>query len=153
MCFRQNQSQNDRRIPASDTPAQPRAVIQNWPKTNSTASQHHLPSLKAVLVQDIGLLVELKRWIAKEASDNGQVITDEDLTDAAVWERLAKDSKFRAIATRLVQKYGYLKPSVNPDSDMGKQQEFILKERARKLVQIESQEDQAAQELQRTNSF
>jgi protein involved in polysaccharide export with SLBB domain len=91
------------------------------------------------------LLVELKLWIAKEASDNGQVIVDEDLTDTAVYERLADDVKFRSVATRLVQKYGYLRPSVNPDSDMAKQQEFVLKERAKKMVQIESLEDQQAQ--------
>jgi len=33
--------------------------------------------------------------MAKEASDNGQVIVDEDLTDAAVYERLTNDVKFR----------------------------------------------------------
>jgi len=151
--YAQTQPQNDRRVPTSDVPAQPRQMVSELAKDNLDRVSASPYQLKAVLVQDIGLLVELKRWIAKEASDNGQVITDEDLTDAAVWERLAKDSKFRAIATRLVQKYGYLKPSINPDSDMGKQQELILKERARKLVQIESQEDQAAQELQRANRF
>src|SRR5580765_1290904 len=30
--------------------------------------------IKEVLIKDPGLLVELKRWIAREASDNGQVI-------------------------------------------------------------------------------
>jgi len=32
-------------------------------------------------------------------------------------------------------------PSVNPDSEIGKEQELVLKERARRLVQIEAQED------------
>src|ERR1700747_619196 len=106
--------------------------------------------LKAVLVRDTGLMVELKRLIAKEASNNGQVIAEQDLTDAAVYERLANDVKFRSIATRLVQKYGYLRPMVNPESDMAKEQDLVLKERARKLVQIEGQEDQAALQLQTT---
>lgn len=106
--------------------------------------------IKAVLVQDIGLMVELKRWIAREASDNGQVVAEEDLTDAAVFERLTNDVKFRSVATRLVQRYGYLRPSVNPESDLGKQQELVLKERARKLVQIEGQEDQAGLQVQTT---
>ena len=106
--------------------------------------------LKAVLVRDTGLMVELKRWMAKEASDNGQVIADEDLTDAAVYERLTNDVKFRSIATRLVQKYGYLRPSINPESDMAKEQDLVLKERAKRMVQIEAQEDQAALQLQTT---
>src|SRR5438552_7940405 len=106
--------------------------------------------LKAVLVRDTGLMVELKRWMAKEASDNGQVIADEDLTDAAVYERLTNDMKFRSIATRLVQKYGYLRPSINPESDMAKEQDLVLKERAKRMVQIEAQEDQAALQLQTT---
>src|SRR5206468_10394556 len=106
--------------------------------------------LKAVLVRDTGLMVELKRWMAKEASDNGQVIADEDLTDAAVYERLTNDVKFRSIATRHVQKYGYLRPSINPESDMAKEQDLVLKERAKRMVQIEAQEDQAALQLQTT---
>jgi polysaccharide export outer membrane protein len=104
--------------------------------------------LKSVLVRDTGLMVELKRWMAKEASDNGQVIADEDLTDAAVYERLTNDVKFRSIATRLVQKYGYLQPNLNPDSEIGKEQDLVLKERAKRMVQIEAQEDQAALQLQ-----
>src|SRR5208282_897892 len=82
-----------------------------------------------------------KRWVAKEASDNGQIIGDEDLTDNAIFDRLNTDVLFRSIATRLVQRYGYLRPLVNPDSDLGKEQELLLKERVRRLVQIETQED------------
>ena len=106
--------------------------------------------LKEVLLRDPGLLVELKRLIAKEASNNGQVIVDEDLTDNAVYQRLVDDVKFRSIATRLVQRYGYLRPSVNPDSDLGKQQDLVLKERARRMVQIEAQEDQRALQAEPT---
>jgi len=97
--------------------------------------------LQAVLVKDAGLLVELKRWVAKEATDNGQIVEDSSLTDQAIFERLDRDIAFRSVATRLVQRYGYLLPSVNPDSAIGKEQELVLKERARRLVQIESQED------------
>jgi protein involved in polysaccharide export with SLBB domain len=94
-----------------------------------------------VLVKDAGLLVELKRWVAKEATDNGQIVEDSSLTDQAIFERLDRDIAFRSVATRLVQRYGYLLPSLNPDSAIGKEQELVLKERARRLVQIESQED------------
>ncbi len=88
-----------------------------------------------------GLLVELKRWVAKEATDNGQIVEDTDLTDQAIFERLDRDIVFRSVATRLLQRYGYLMPAPNPDSSFGKEEEFILKERARRLVALESQED------------
>ncbi len=97
--------------------------------------------IKEVLVKDAGLLVELKRWIAKEATDSGQVVEDSRLTDDAVFDRLNRDLAFRAVATRLLQRYGYFTPSPNPDSSFGKQEDLLLKERARRLVQIESQED------------
>src|SRR6266404_495848 len=97
--------------------------------------------IRTVLVKDEGLLVELKRWVAKEATDNGQVVEDSNLTDQAIFERLEQDVAFRSVATRLLQRYGYLIPTPNPDSDFAKQKELVLKERARRLVQIESQED------------
>src|SRR5271170_2508953 len=100
--------------------------------------------VKAVLVKDEGLLVELKRWVAKEATDNGQVVEDSMLTDQAIFERLDRDVTFRSIATRLLQRYGYLIPTPNPDSEYAKQNELLLKERARRLVQIEAQEDTEA---------
>jgi hypothetical protein len=97
--------------------------------------------LREVLVKDPGLMVELKRWVAKEASNDGQIVSDADLTDDAIFDRLTTDIVFRSVATRLVQRYGYLRPAINPDSDMGKEQELLIKERVRHLVQIESQED------------
>ena len=109
---------------------------QNQGRVAASAAQ-----IKAVLVKDEGLLIELKRWIAKEATDSGQVIEDSDLTETAVFERLELDIQFRSVATRIVQRYGYLIPMANPESDAAKEKEFILKERARRLVQIEAQED------------
>ena len=113
--------------------------------------------IRLVLVKDEGLLVELKRWVAKEATDNGQVVEDSTLTDQAIFERLERDVAFRSIATRLLQRYGYLTPTPNPDSDYAKENELVLKERARRLVQIEAQEDTDAlrpqkndRELERT---
>jgi polysaccharide biosynthesis/export protein len=102
--------------------------------------------IRGVLAKDAGLLVELKRYVAKEASDNGQVVEESNLSDQAIFARLDRDIKFRSIATRLLQRYGYLMPTPNPDSDYAKEQDYVLKERARRLVQIESQED--AQALQ-----
>jgi len=108
--------------------------------------------IKGVLIKDPGLFVELKRWIAKEASDNGQVVSEEDLTDNAVFDRLTRDVVFRSVATRLVQRYGYLRPTFNPDSELGKEQELLLKERVRHLVQIEAQEDAEANKPQKTET-
>jgi protein involved in polysaccharide export with SLBB domain len=112
---------------------------ENLSRVSASATQ-----IRAVLVKDEGLLVELKRWVAKEATDSGQVVEDSSLTDQAIFERLDQDVAFRSIATRLLQRYGYLLPTPNPDSDYGKQNELVLKERARRLVQIESQEDTEA---------
>jgi protein involved in polysaccharide export with SLBB domain len=108
----------------------------NLSRVAAAASQ-----IQTVLIKEPGILVELKRLVAKEASQNGQIVDDNLLSDQAIFDRLERDITFRSIATRLVQKYGYLQPNVNPDSPIAKQQELILKERARKLVQIESRED------------
>ena len=97
--------------------------------------------IRAVLIKDAGLMVELKRYIAKEASDNGQVVQEANFLDQAIFARLDRDIKFRSVATRLLQRYGYLLPSPNPDSNYAKEQDYVLKERARRLVQIEAEED------------
>ena len=107
--------------------------------------------IRLILVKDEGLLVELKRWVAKEATDNGQVVEDSTLTDQAIFDRLDRDVVFRSIATRLLQRYGYLIPTPNPDSDYAKENELVLKERARRLVQIEAQEDTDALRPQRND--
>jgi protein involved in polysaccharide export with SLBB domain len=97
--------------------------------------------IREVLLKDAGLLVEMKRWIAREATDNGQVVEDSNLSEQAIFDRLDRDVAFRSVATRLLQRYGYLLPVPNPDSNFAKEQDLVLKERARRLVQIESQED------------
>ncbi len=97
--------------------------------------------IRAVLVRDAGLVVELKRWVAKEATDNGRIVEDSDLSDQAIFERLDRDIVFRSVTTRLLQRYGFLMPATNPDSSFGKEEEFILKERARRLVALENRDD------------
>jgi protein involved in polysaccharide export with SLBB domain len=100
--------------------------------------------IRTVLVKEPGLLVELKRWLANEATNNGQIVEDSDLTDQAVYEKLDRDIAFRSVATRMLQRYGYLIPTPNPDSDFAKEQDLILKERARRFVALEAQEDSEA---------
>src|SRR5262249_37328832 len=103
--------------------------------------------IKTILVKDPGLMVELKRWVAREATNQGQIITDVQLSDEAIYDRLQSDVTFRSVATTMVQRYGYLVPQVNPDSAVGKEQELLAKERAKWLAQ--AQEQQAQQSRQR----
>jgi len=136
----------------ADVPPPPRRLESELARANYDRVAASAPQIKEVLLRDPGLLVELKTWIAKEASDNGQFVSDDELTDVAVFDRLTRDVKFRAVATRLVQRYGYLKPMVNPESEMGKQQDLLLKERVRRLEQIEAQEDAEALKPPRTET-
>jgi hypothetical protein len=98
----------------------------------------------AVLNDDPGLLVELKRWVAKDAADHGQVVEDTDLDDSAIFTRLSRDQKFRAVATRIVQRYGYLLPKLNPESDMGQEHDLLVKERVRLLAAQEERDQTSA---------
>jgi polysaccharide biosynthesis/export protein len=113
--------------------------------------------IKAVLFKDAGLMVELKRWIAKDATEHGQIISDSDLTNDAIFQRLEEDAQFRAVATNLVQKYGYLVPKMNPDSELAKEHELLIQERTKWIAQSQEEEIQQAhgraeQRLQKTES-
>src|SRR5215469_10972673 len=121
---------------------------ENLSRVGASAAQ-----LRTIFAKDPGLLVELKRWIAKEAGEYGQIVDDASLTDLAVFERLERDATFRSVATRLVQKYGYLLPTINPTSDMAKEQDLVIKERAHRMVQAEEKEDALRQaEIDRISS-
>jgi polysaccharide biosynthesis/export protein len=113
------------------------------------------PEIKAVLIKDIGLMVELKRWVAKDATDHGQIVGESDLSDDAILNRLETDVQFRSVATALLQKYGYLVPKLNPDSEAGKQEELLTVERTKWIAQAEEEQraqaqQKAAQDLQKT---
>ena len=92
-----------------------------------------------MLRQQPGLLVELKRWVAQEAASNGQIVKDADLTDQKIFARLVSDTQFRSVATRLLERYGYLVPKINPESDAGQEQKLILQARANQLAQEQNQ--------------
>lgn len=85
-------------------------------------------------------MIELKRLLARRATEFGQLLSEDDLTDRAVYERLDSDTRFRAEATQLLQRYGYLLPSVNPKSDLAQERDLLLKERALQLARIEEQQ-------------
>jgi hypothetical protein len=93
----------------------PGLAIQNLDRVAASAAQ-----IEQVLQRDPGLMVELKRWVAKEATDNGQVLEDSEITDEGILDRLARDVPFRSVATRLLQRYGFLMPAVNPGSEYAK---------------------------------
>src|SRR5437667_10006586 len=65
---------------------------ENLGRVAASASQ-----IRGVLVKDEGLMVELKRWVAKEATDNGQVVQESKLTDQAISEHLGQDEGFRTL--------------------------------------------------------
>lgn len=108
---------------------------QNLGRVSARATQ-----LVAIFHRDPGLLVELKRWVAKDASAHGQIIADVDLTDEAIFSRLDFDVQFRSEATMLVQKYGYLVPELNPESSLAKEEALRMQARAR----LEAQYQQGA---------
>ena len=90
--------------------------------------------IRNVLAKDPGLMVELKRLMAKQAIDKGQIVGEQELADAAILDRLATDTRFRALATRLLQRYGYLTPQLNPQSPSGKEEDLELKARAARVA-------------------
>jgi len=96
--------------------------------------------LKAILIKDAGLMVELKRWMAKDATGHGQIVSDSDLSDEAIFDRLEIDVQFRSVATLLVQRYGYLVPKLNPESEAAKERELLVQERTKWLAQAAEQE-------------
>ncbi|HKT46796.1 MAG TPA: SLBB domain-containing protein, partial [Candidatus Acidoferrales bacterium] len=67
---------------------------------------------------------------AREAGQQGQLLEERDLTDSAIAERLRSDLHLRALATRLLQKYGYLLPKLNPDSDAAEERALMLRQQA-----------------------
>jgi polysaccharide biosynthesis/export protein len=138
------QQRNDN---ATSTPSN--LALQNLKQVAASASE-----IKAVLTKDPGLMVELKRWVAKDATEHGQIVGESELSDYAIFDRLETDIEFRSVATALVQKYGYLLPKLNPDSDMGKEQELLIIERAKWKAQSQEEEriqqrQKVAQELQK----
>jgi protein involved in polysaccharide export with SLBB domain len=116
------------------------AQISELGRENLSRAAASATDIKAVLIKDTGLMVELKRWIAKDATGHGQIISDSDLTDVAIFDRLEMDVQFRAVATLLVQRYGYLVPRLNPESEAAKEHELLVQERTKWLAQAQEQE-------------
>jgi polysaccharide biosynthesis/export protein len=115
-------------LPASDL------ARENMSRVAASATE-----IKTVLVKNVGLLVELKRWVAKDATAHGQIVSDGDLTDDAIFDRLENDTEFRSVATLLLQRYGYLVPKLNPESESAKEHELLVQERIKWLAQAQEE--------------
>ncbi len=90
----------------------PDIISDNLDRVAASADQ-----ILAVVNNQAGLMVELKRLLAQDAGASGQILEESDLTDVAVTARLRSDLRARVLATHLLQRYGYLVPRANPDSD------------------------------------
>lgn len=119
--------------------SQPRPVMaqSELARQNMSRVAASVGQLAVIFHRDPGLMMELKRWIANDATDHGQLISDDDLTEEAILDRLQNDTVFRAVATSLVQKYGFLKPTLNPESPQAQEQQILIRERARYIAQDE----------------
>ena len=124
------QQESNRNVPVPSDLA-----LQNMRRVAASA-----PELKAILLKESGLMVELKRWVAKDSTDHGQIVGDAELNDYAIFDRLETDIEFRSVATALVQRYGYLLPKVNPESDLAKEQDLLRLERTKWVAQAEEEE-------------
>jgi len=94
-----------------------------------------------VVNKEAGLMVELKRLLAQDAGVSGQILEESDLMDVAVAERLRSELRARVLATRLLQRYGYLVPRLNPDSDLEAEQKLVRQERAQVLARAAERRD------------
>ena len=125
----------------TETPARaplhsPDIISDNLDRVAASADQ-----ILEVVNKEAGLMVELKRLLAQEAGVSGQILEESDLTDAAVSERLRSDLRARVLATRLLQRYGYLVPRLNPDSDLEAEQKLVRQERAQILARAAERRD------------
>ena len=97
------------------------------------------PDIEKVLEAQPGLLVELQHWVARDAADHGQMVDEQQMSKEGIYDRLDNDLKFRAVATRMLQSYGYLTPEVNPNSKMGREQQLQLVAAEKRLEQTPTQ--------------
>ena len=122
-------AREERKVPARGPSRGSGIVADNLDRVAATAEQ-----VLEVVNRDTGLMVELKRMIALDAGEGGQILEESDLSESAIAERLREDLRTRVLATRLLRRYGYLLPKVNPDSDLAQEQKLVFQERAQELA-------------------
>jgi polysaccharide biosynthesis/export protein len=114
----------------------PDIVSDNLEKAAGSADQ-----ILEVLNKQAGLMVEFKRLLAEDAGVSGQILEESDLTDVTIAERLRSDLRVRVLATRLLQRYGYLVPQLNPESDLGAERQLEREARAQMLARAAERSD------------
>ena len=77
--------------------------------------------------------MEWQGWVGRDATERGQMVDEKQMGKDGIFDRLARDLRFRAVATRLLQRYGYLTPEVNPNSEQGKRQQMRLMAEQKRL--------------------
>jgi hypothetical protein len=127
--------------PARETAARvpgnpPNIVSDNLDRVAASAEQ-----ILEVVNREAGLMVEFKRLLAQDAGTSGQILEESDLTDVAVAERLRSELRARVLATHLLQRYGYLVPRVNPDSDLAAEQRLVRQDRAQMMARAAERRD------------
>ena len=105
-----------------------------WATDNLDLVSASAAQIRDLLTKDPGLMVELKRLMAKQATDKGQIVAEQDMADLAILDRLENDPRLRALATRLLQCYGYLTPQINAQSPEGQEQDLVRKARAARIA-------------------
>lgn len=97
--------------------------------------------IEAVLRKQPGLLVELQQWIARDSTDHGQMVDEQQMSQQGIFNRLESDRKFRAVATRILQRYGYLTPEVNPNSQLAEQQQIEFMAEEKRLQEMPARQE------------
>src|SRR5467141_3810768 len=114
----------------------PDIISDNLDRVAASADQ-----ILEVLNKEPGLMVELKRLLAQDAGASGQILEESDLTDVSVAVRLRSELRARVLETRLLQRYGFLVPRLNPDSDLEAERKLVLQERAQILARAAERRD------------
>src|SRR6476660_7315251 len=82
----QSPAEHPTRQQSSTASGPPERAVSELERGNLSRVAASAPQIQEVLVKEPGILVELKRWVAKEASDKGQVVDDDDLSDVAIFD-------------------------------------------------------------------
>jgi polysaccharide biosynthesis/export protein len=122
--------------PARVSVRPPDIISDNLDRVAASADQ-----ILEVLNKEPGLMVEMKRLLAQDAGASGQILEESDLSDVSVAERLRSELRARVLATRLLQRYGFLVPRLNPDSDLEAERKLVLQERAQILARAAERRD------------
>ena len=116
--------------PSSKVIIEPRGfAADNLDRVAATADQ-----ILEIVEKDPGMMIELQRMLAQDAGAHGQLLDETDLTEVAINLKLNEDLRSRVLATRLLQRYGYLLPKLNPNSEVGQEHSLYLQERAQQLA-------------------